>query len=79
MNWLFAVGFVALIALGLSGVVLVFMMRRKRDVGPLPDGDYVVTIVGIRETPRGVETTFKVDEPVEARGRTVTVVREKLQ
>lgn len=77
MNWLVIIGFVALLALVLSGVVLVFLTRRKLE--PLPDGDYIVTIIGTRETPQGVATVFKIDEPKELRGHTVTIVKEKTE
>ena len=77
MNWIVVVGFAALIVLVLSCILLLFTLRHRRDIRPLPDGDYFVTMVGVRETPLGVETTYKVDEPVELRGRTVKVVQEK--
>lgn len=76
MNWLYAVGFVALAALFLSVTVLV-LMTRKGKFEPLPDGDYIVTIIEVRESPRGVETVFRIDEPVGFKGRTVTMVKGK--
>ena len=78
MNWLVIIGFVALFSLVLSSVVLIFLAR-KRKVDPLPDGDYVVSIVGTRETPEGVATVFKIDEPKEFQGHTVTVVKGKAE
>lgn len=76
MNWLLIVGLVALLALILSVVVLVFLTRRGM-IEPLPDGDYIVTIIETRETPRGIATVFKVDEPKELQGRVVTIVKGK--
>ena len=76
MNWLIIVGFVALLAFVLSSVLLVLQVRRRR-VEPLPDGDYIVTIIETRMTPQGVATVFKVDEPKEAKGRIVTIVKGK--
>ena len=78
LTWLMVVGFVALLALILSVVVLVFLTRRRR-FEPLPDGDYIVTVIGTRETPQGVATVFKVDEPKELRGRIVTIVKGKTE
>ena len=76
MNWLVIIGFFTLIALVLSGVVLLLLLRR-RGVEALPDGDYLVTIIGTHETPRGVATVFRVDEPKEAEGQVVTIVKGK--
>ena len=78
MNWLVVIGFVALLSLILSVVVLVFLTHRGR-IEPLPDGDYIVSIIETRETPRGVATVFKVDEPKELQGRIVTIVKEKTE
>ncbi len=74
MSWLVIVGLVALLALVLSGVVFVFVLRRK--VESLPDGDYMVTIVDVHETPQGVATVFRVDGPKEYKGHRVTIVKE---
>lgn len=76
MNWLVVVGFVALLSLVVSAVLLVFMMK-LRGIEPLPDGDYVATIIETRETPLGTATIFRVDEPKEFKGQTVTIVKGK--
>ena len=78
MSWLAVIGFVALISLVLSGVVLLVLLRRRK-VEALPDGDYLVTVIGTRETPQGVATTFRVDEPKEAAGQVVTIVKGKTE
>ncbi len=77
MDWLIVIGFVALLSLILSVVFIVLTLRKR--IEPLPDGDYLVTIVETRETPRGVATVFKIDEPKEFEGHTVTVVKEKTE
>ena len=76
MNWIVVVGFVAVASLILSTVVLVLLARRRK-LEALPDGDYIVTEVDIRETPRGVATVFRVEEPKEFQGQTVTIVKGK--
>lgn len=76
MNWLTVIGFAALLSLVLSVVVLVLLARRRR-VEPLPDGDYAVTIIRTYETPQGVATVFKIDEPEGLKGQTVTIVKGK--
>jgi len=77
MNWgIVGVGFVALVSLVLSGVVLMFQIRRRR-IASLPDGDYTVTIIETRKTLRGVATVFRIDEPEEFKGHVITIVKEK--
>lgn len=76
MTSVVAIGFVALLSLLISVVVLILVARRKRFTS-LPDGDYIATIIKTRETLTGTETVFKVDEPKEFRGHTVTIVRGK--
>ena len=78
MNWLAIIGFVALIALVLSVVVFVFTLKR-RVLHELPDGDYVVSVMETRNIPRGVATVFKIEEPKEFKGHTVTIVKEKTE
>jgi hypothetical protein len=69
------IGLLALLVLVASGVLIV--LARRRRPGPLPDGDYVVTVVKTEETPAGVVDTFRIDEPKELQGRTVRIVRGK--
>ena len=76
MNWLVVVGFVALLALVLSGTLFVFMAKRRK-VRPLPDGDYSVTIVETHDTLQGVVTVFRIDEPEELKGQKVTIKEGK--
>ena len=78
MYWVGVIGLVALLSLVLSVVLLVLQLRRRRKFGPLPDGDYVVTIIETRGTPQGVATVFRVDEPEEFKGHTVTIVKGKV-
>jgi len=76
MNWIVAVGIVALASLILSTLVLLLLARRN-GAEALPDGDYVVTVVSTHETPQGVATVFRVEGPKEFEGQTVTIVKEK--
>ena len=78
MNWLATIGFVALIALVLSVVMLVFILKR-RGLRELPDGDYVVSVMETRNIPQGVATVFKIEEPKEFKGHTVTIVKERTE
>jgi len=78
MNWIVVVGIVALASLILSTVVLVLLAHRRK-FEPLPDGDYIVTIVETHDTPQGLATVFRVNEPKEFRGQTVTIVKEKAE
>jgi len=78
MNWIVAVGIVALASLILSTVVLILLARRRK-FEPLPDGDYVVSVVETRNIPQGVATVFKIEEPKEFEGHTVTIVKEKTE
>ena len=70
------IGLTALVSFVLSVTLVVFQIRRKR-VEPLPNGDYVVTIVETCETLQGSATVFRIDEPKEFQGRTVTMVKGK--
>jgi len=72
MYWIGIIGLLALVFFVVSVVLFVY---GRRKVEPLPDGDYVVTVVGTHETPGGTATVFRVDEPKEFEGKLVTVVK----
>jgi len=77
MTLLGYVGVLALIVLVVVASLLILRQKMRRLSEPLPDGDYVVTEEGTRETPQGPVTVFKVVEPKGSAGRILTVIKSE--
>lgn len=75
MYWIIAIGFCAVACL--ATVTIVLLYRRRKPPVELPDGDYVVRVEEVRETLRGVETVYIIEEPKGFEGRKFTIMQEK--
>ncbi len=75
MYWVAVIGFCAVLCLIVATFILLY--KGKKPSVELPDGDYVVRVEEVRETLRGTETVYIVEEPKRFEGQRIVIAQGK--
>lgn len=77
VSYFIGIGVLAVVCLTAAYFVLMLRAKVRRSLESLPDGDYVVTEEGTRETSQGTVHLLKVVEPESLKGHMIQVLPEK--